>query len=172
MKVCCLLIFLFAFNCNCFSQTGSVKLYGFRQAVAGGVPSSYETDEQGKKVETTNKPSVNFFIYLSYPPDLMLSVEEVWMNGEIYKVKEEAVDIPVEITYDNGIAAPETIALIPQTTDTVTRIILLEKLSSRTKAIKKSLAETNDLVLVYRLHNRFYAQTLKRIRGLRVGVMQ
>jgi hypothetical protein len=172
MKVGCLLISLFVFSSTCFSQTGSVKLYAFKQLVASGVPSSYETDEQGKKVETTSKPSANFFIYLSYPPDLALSVAEVWMNGEIYKVKEEAVDAPVEITYDNGISAPETIALIPQTADTVTRIVLLEKLASRIKGVKKSLAETNDVVLVYKINRKFYAQIVKRIKSLRIGVLQ
>lgn len=172
MKGCGLLCILFLFSSFCFAQTSEIKLYGFKQLVAGGAHSSYKTDEQGKKVELRTNRYKNFFIFLAYPPHLKIYPMEIWVNGEAYSIKEESVKTPVELTYDNGLSSPETIALVPQTSDTVTSIILLDKLPSKTAAIKKSLAETNELVIIYKLNGKLYSQTLKRIKGLRAGVMQ
>jgi hypothetical protein len=172
MKACSLIFILFLFSRFCFAQLGEIKLYGFKQLVATGTHSPYETDEQGKKLELKTDLYKNFFIFISYPPELKIDPLDVWMNGEAYSIKEETVKTPVEITYDNGISSPETIALIPQTSDTVTRIILSDKLPSKTSAIKKSLGETNDLVIIYKLNGKLYSQTLKRIKALRNAILQ
>lgn len=171
MKACWLLCTL-VLSLSCFSQTSTVKLYGFSQVVAKGVPSTYETDEQGKTVETKQEVNKNLFIYLAYPPDLNLYPVEVWMKGELYSIKQQPAHTPVVIVYANGQYEPETVILVPTTTDTVFQLILTDRSPSKNTTIKKSLAETNDLVVVYKLNGKFYSQTLKKIKGLRMGIMQ
>ena len=136
------------------------------------MPSTYETDEQGKTVEAKQEVNKNLFIYLAYPPGLNLYPVEVWMKGELYSIKQQPAHTPVVIVYENGQYEPETVILVPTTTDTVFQLILTDRSPSKNTTIKKSLAETNDLVVVYKLNGKFYSQTLKKIKGLRMGIMQ
>ena len=172
MKACLLGIFLFAFHCLSYTQPGVVKLYGFKQPVVKGVPSTYETDEQGNKVEPKDKVYTNVFIFLSYPTDVIITPVEFWMDGLLYSIKQEPVKTPVEVIYENGLQETEKITLVPQTEDTVIRIILSEKLPFKTPAIKKSSANTNELVIVYKMNGKLFTQSLKKIKGLRIAVMK
>jgi hypothetical protein len=172
MKACLLGIFLFAFHSMGYAQQGVVKLYGFKQPVVKGVPSTYETDEQGNKVEPKDKLHTNVFIFLSYPPGVIITPVEFWMDGLLYSIKQEPVQTPVEIIYENGLHEAEKIILVPQTADTVIRILLTEKLPFKTPAIKKSSADTNELVIVYKMNGKLFTQSLKKIKGLRMDAMK
>lgn len=172
MKACRLLCALVLLSSFCFAQTTGIKLYGFRQSVAKGVHSSYETDEQGNKVNPKIEIHTNLFIYWAYPSNLNLYPVEIWVNGEQYSVKTSPAKTPVTIIYDNGKFAPETVILVPKTADTVTQLLISERLPAKSSEIKKSLAETNDLVVVYKLNGKFYSQTLKKIKALRMASMQ
>jgi len=172
MKTCLLLGLLFLSGLACLPQTSNIKLYGFKQAVLKGVPPSYEKDEKGKTVETKNESHSNLFIYLSYPPAEKLQLAELWINGEQYNFKEETVHPPIQITYDNGVFQPEQITLVPQTSDTVVRILVKERTYAKKNIVKKSLAEANDIVVGYKLNEKLYWQTLKKIKSLRAAAMQ
>jgi hypothetical protein len=172
MKACLLGIFLFAFHCISYAQASVVKLYGFKQPVVKGVPSTYETDEQGNKVEPKDKVYTNVFIFLTYPPHVIITPVEFWMDGLLYSIKQEPVQTPVEVIYENGLHEAEKITLVPQTADTAIRIILSEKLPFKTPAVKKSSADTNELVIVYKMNGKLFTQSLKKIKGLRMAAMK
>src|SRR5215213_2824484 len=165
MKASWLLLFLLTLSCYCFAQTNAIKLYGSKQPVSGGVPSTYETDEQGNKVEARNNVRTNFYIFITHPPAMAIEPIEFWMNGALYKIKLEQAETPFNIVYDNGPHGTETVTLVPQTEDSAFRIILFEKLSPKNSEIKKQLVETNELVFVYKINGKLYSQTLKRIKG-------
>lgn len=171
MKACWLLCALIL-SLSCLAQTSGMKLYGFNQPVLKGVPSGFETDEEGKKVEPKITAQKNIFIYLAYPPTLPIDIIEVWVKGESYNIQQVPVTTPVEIVYDNGQYKPDSVTLIPYTSDTVIQLLLIERTLLKTSVIKKSLAETNDVVVVYRLNGKPYTQILKKIKGLRTAVMQ
>jgi hypothetical protein len=171
MKGFCLLC-LIIFSVSCFPQTSAIKLYAFRQTIVRGISTTYQEDEQGNKIEAKREIKNNVFVYLAYPPNIFLYPVEIWMDGQQYSVKPEPVQTPVIITYDNGAFAPETIVLVPKSSDTVTQLILSGNLPAKNARIKKTLADTNDLVLVYKLNGKFYSQTLKKIKGLRTAFMQ
>ena len=137
MKAYSLFFVLFLASSACSSQTSAIKLYGFKQAVVSGLPPSIQTDEQGNTVPLKSKAHNNFFIYLVYSKNLNLSPVEVWMNGEQYSIKPEAVLTPVEIVYDNGASQTEIVTLIPQTEDTTIQLILSEKKPFKATSIKK-----------------------------------
>jgi hypothetical protein len=94
------------------------------------------------------------------------------MDGLLYSIKQEPVQTPVEIIYENGLHEAEKIILVPQTADTVIRILLSEKLPFKTPAIKKSSADTNELVIVYKMNGKLFTQSLKKIKGLRMDAMK
>jgi hypothetical protein len=172
MKACLFSIFLLAFQNLSNAQPALVKLYGFRQPVIKGVPSTYETDEKGNQVEARSKLQANVFIFLSYPPDMIIIPVEFWMNGSLYSIKQEAIKTPVEIVYENGPYEAEKITLVPKTADSVIRIILSEKLPFKAPAVKKASADTNDLVIVYKMNGKLFSQSLKKVKGLRTAVMK
>lgn len=168
----CPFFFLVLFSTLCFAQPLGLKLYGFRQEVLKGVPPTYETDEKGNKLPPKIEPHYNLFIYLAYPTNAIPELVEIWVGEDQFSVRQEAVKIPVEIIYDNGPLTPEKVILVPQTTDTVMQLVLTGKLPAKTTAVKKSLAETNELVLIYKLNGKIYSQTLKKIKSLRKALMQ
>ena len=172
MKALCLLCVVIVLSVSCLPQASAIKLYGFRQTVVKGVATTYQEDEQGNKIEPKTEIRNNLFVYLAYPRNIILSPVEIWMDGEQYSLKPEPVQTPVIITYDNGAFAAETIILVPKTPDTVMQLTISGKLPAKNARIKKSLADTNDLVLVYKLNEKFYFQTLKKIKGLRTAIMQ
>ena len=172
MKTICLLSAFISLSLSSFTQTSDVRLYGFRQTVLSGTHETNQTDEQGKEIKAEEKIYNTTFIYFSYPPNEALYPVEIWMNGSQYSVKTKPVTTPVEMAYDNGTDNPDRVILIPYTTDTVVQLMLSDKLPSKTNGIKKSLAETNDLVIVYKKNGKLYSQTLKKIKGLRTIAMQ
>jgi hypothetical protein len=172
MKASWLLLFQLLLSYYCFAQTSAIKLYGCKQQVSGGVPSTYETDEQGNKVESKNNVRTNFYFFLTHPPQVAIEPIEFWMNGALYKIKLEQAQTPFNIVYDNGPQGTETVTLVPQTADSAFRIILFEQLSPKNSEIKKQLVETNELVFVYKTNGKLSSQTLKRIKGLRTAIMQ
>jgi hypothetical protein len=171
MKACWLLCTL-VLSLSCLAQTSSVRLYGFNQPVLKGVPSTYETDEEGKKVEPKVTVQKNIFIYLTYPPALKLYLTEVWVKGELYNVKQVPVTTPVDIVYDNGQHESDKVTLVPYTTDTVIQLVLIERPPAKNSVIKKSLTQTNDVIVAYKLNGKLYTQLLKKIKGLRTAMLQ
>jgi hypothetical protein len=77
----------------------------------------------------------------------------------------------VEILYENGDFEPQRTKLVPYTEDTCLKLTLTNTPPAKNAAVKKSLIESNDLVLVYRLNGKNYSQTLKKIKGLRAATL-
>jgi hypothetical protein len=156
-----------------FAQAQSgVKLYGYVQSVTQGVAGK-QLDENGKVVKKTPAKLHNYFMYLTSTSKNRMYPVEIWIKGERLGVKAEAVSTtPVTTVVDDGSMNAKTIVLVPETTSKVwlltgTREPLLKKFPKA-----KTLAEKNELVVVYRLNGKFGYATLKEFQQLSSGAMQ
>lgn len=170
----CIVILLIAFlGITGFAQAqNGVKLYGYAQSVTQGMAGK-QLDENGKVVKKTPAKLRNYFMYLSSASKNRMYPVEIWIKGERLGVKAEAVSTtPVTTVVDDGSMNAKTIVLVPQTTSKVwlltgTKGPLLKEFPKA-----KTLAETNELVLVYRLNGKFGYATLKEFQQLSDGAMQ
>lgn len=172
MKYLIILLIVFLGIAGFAQAQNGVKLYGYIQSVTQGVAGK-QLDENGKAVKKTPSKLYNYFMYLSSASKNRMYPVEIWIKGERLGVKAEAVSTtPVTTVVDDGSMNAKTIVLVPQTTSKVwlltgTKGPLLKEFPKA-----KTLAETNELVLVYRLNGKFGYATLKEFQQLSDGAMQ
>ena len=156
-----------------FAQAqSSVKLYGYVQSVTPGMAGK-QLDENGKAVKKSPAKLYNYFMYLSSASKNRMYPVEIWIKGERLGVRAEAVSTtPVTTVVDDGSMKAKTIVLVPETTAKVwlltgTREPLLKEFPKA-----KTLANTNELVLIYKLNGKFGYATLKAFQQLSAAAMQ
>lgn len=165
-----ILFFLLA-ACSSWSgnaQTkGTLKLYGFTQAVSGGKAPEMDPNT-GLRV--SGGAGKNYFLYAVSPARIYPS--EIWIEGTRFGVDIQSVkETPVEYSEPGNIGAPSKV-LIPKTTQKV--IQLLPGRAVEVKGTSKkagSLAKTNELVVVYKQNGKFYYQTLSKLIDLQAAAM-
>ncbi len=170
MKQILLLLFS-AIAFSTFAQTkGNGKLYGYKQAVAAGIVRK-QVQEDGTETVPTPRQGANYYIYLvtsarAYP-------SELWVNGKLYSASVQSITkTPVEHTNNSIPAEPDTTTLVPKTNQNVIQLTPRPAVNGKAGTKGKSLAGSNELVVVYKQNGRFYYQTLAKLSKLNAAAMQ
>jgi hypothetical protein len=151
-----LFIILFSFTgIMGFAQTG-VKIYGYvRDILPGNIPKGHNAPKQN---------TATYWIYISGSPKNPITPVELWINGENFSAKSEGdVKTPVLVPEDN---TGKQISLVAKTSNKVQKIGIVQPADGKTSSEAKKKAETNDLVVVYKLKGKIYTATLKKLTRL------
>ena len=154
---------------SCAQNKGSAKLYGFKEAVVSGVKTGV-TEEGGETSQQAAKSGLNYFIYLQTPGRVYPS--EIWIDGTVYSVTTETQATPVE---RQAFAAPSQsgkVQLVPKTSDKVVQLTPVNATPEKLSQKGKSLAESNELVVVYKQGGQFYYSVLKELKQLEPVALQ
>lgn len=155
----------------CLSQS-RIRVYGYKQGVSAGMPSTYQTDEKGKQTGISNRPRVNYFIYVSHPAGIPVQPVEAWINGHAFDLKKEIVKAPVERALDSSPFEKNKVILVPHTPGVVLMLTPVTKADSLFKLKDVVLSQQNELVIVYQLKDRLFTKQIKALQVLRTEVMQ
>jgi hypothetical protein len=146
---------------------GTIKIYGYKQPVSGGMVQR-TISEDGASHEVPVKPRFNYRIYTASAS--VITPTEVWIRGEAFSASQSPVETPVVYNSPNNPVTPAT-TLVPKTTKKVLQISPAPlKDKGTTKA--RTLAKTNELVLVYKANGRMYYQALKKLEMLEPAFLQ
>jgi hypothetical protein len=146
---------------------GTIKIYGYKQPVTGGMVQRV-ISEDGAAHEVPVKPRFNYRIYTA--SSTAVTPTEIWIRGEAFSVTQSPVETPVMYSSPNNPVAPAT-TLVPKTSKKVLQISLAP-LSGKETAKAKTLAKTNELVLVYKANGRTFYQTLKKLEMMEPAFVQ
>lgn len=151
----------------CFSQPDSIKLYAYRQTSLPGIPSSENKDEKGKLIEEKKSFSLTYSIYFTFSKDKTISLLELWLNGKVFGIEQQTIlSTPIEYSFDNNSFQPQKMVLVPFTNNKVLKLSPIEKLPGKISLAKKTLATTNELIVVYEENNKVNLKTVKKIKNL------
>ena len=121
-----LVLLVHAFGgCAVSGQLG-VKTYAFEQVSLPGTIPSGVTDEAGNPINTSkaSHPST-YYIYLSHAPGSTIKPSALWIKGQPYSFRMEAVtNTPVVHETPNNPQEVTKNILVPQTGDTVMRLMI------------------------------------------------
>ena len=160
---CFLLIILSA-----SAQTrGTAKLYGYVQSVMPGANLGV-INEAGEEVPEKNPARKNYRIYAV--SSSRIYPVEMWINGEPYSVKMDIIST-TPVVHGSETMGNRT-ELVPATSQKV--ILLSPAPYTETKNIGdvRSIASSNELVLVYRQNGKFYYSALNELTQLEAAAMQ
>ena len=167
-------IFCLCFLCGeAFTQNARLKIYAFKQAVVTGVKPSYEMDEKGKPVVLNEKGSFNYFIYSTTKPSGKISFVAIWLQGEEFNLKTEAV-IQTPVVLELGIDpfSNKKIELVPATKRKVWRLTPMEKIPRKFPIKLDQIIRTHELVIVYTWKRKTRFALVKEIKNLPVGLKE
>lgn len=168
MKTIFFLLITVLTGISCSAQSkGNIKLYGFEQAVAGG--KAPDINEKGLRVSKGG--GKNYFLYAQSASRIYPT--EIWVEGTRYGVTIKTIEkTPVEYGDDMNVGSPKKV-LIPKTSQKLVQLIPNSSTESKTSGTKaKTLAQTNELVVVYKQGSKFYYQVLPRLSRLDGAAMQ
>jgi hypothetical protein len=151
-----------------------VKIYGYIQPVSRGVAPETNTAEAGKLKSKGVKPGINYFIYITGPASTRIYPIEMWLRGEQYSALPETVNkTPVQLADPALPGGPNIITLVPKTTKKVMMLVPgIAVIQSKSLAIAKSKAKTNELVIVYKMSGKLYYAVLEKLAVLEAAIMQ
>lgn len=151
----------------------NVNLYAYKQPVISGAPPKVTYNEGGGEKATPRVSKYNYLIYIAGPSNLRIYPVEVWLLGKQYGVKASgAKKTPIEYTNVNIPEFSEPVVLVPKTTKTVLQLHTTTAHLQKGLAVAKTQAQTNELVVVYKMSGKFYYVVLKKLNHLEPIVMQ
>jgi hypothetical protein len=161
MKQFLILIALVFIYVSCDAQTeGPAKLYGYKQNVTPGTNPNWNEGGKQRQVKT----GTNYYIYLvtngrAYPSSL-------WIEGTEYSASMKTINItPVETNNPTLPAAPSTV-LVPKSTGNVIQLIPVPAIDGKSNAKAASMANDNEVIVVYKLNGKFYYNKLEKLSEL------
>ena len=173
MKTFSLIIFLLMATAACSQTKGTAKLYGYMQPVSGGAFPSKAIDEGGKEVASETEQRFNYLLYLA--SSTIVYPSEIWVRGKLYSVTTTSIKTtPVKEPRVSEISSADSArTLVPSTTKKVWQLHLAPAGSSIKQSVKgKSLAKSNELVVVYKMGGKFYYSILPKLDLLEAVAMQ
>ena len=173
-EILLLLGFIFIFSALKAQTRNDVKIYGYIQPVSRGAAPDINIDEAGNVAPKSYKQGSNYFIYISGPASTRLYPIEMWLKGKQYSAKPEAVNkTPVQMGDPALRDSHNIITLVPKTTKKVMMLVPGNTvIQSKSLAIAKSKARTNELVVVYKMSGKLYYALLKELNVLERASMQ
>ncbi|MFN2439942.1 MAG: hypothetical protein ABR503_12135 [Chitinophagaceae bacterium] len=174
MKYLLLFSFVFIFSFVKAQTRTDVKIYGYIQPVSSGVSPPVAIDEEGNVSSRGIKRGSNYFIYLTGPASVRIYPIEMWVNGEPYSAKPETINkTPIEKADPSFPDGPKKITLVPKTTKKVMMLVPgTASFTNKSLANAKSLAKTNELVVVYKMNGKLYYSLLKKLQTIERADMQ
>lgn len=147
---------------------GNIQLYGFEQRVSGG--KAPEPDPQ-TGLRTAGKVGKNYYLYAVSPTRIY--PVELWVQGNRYNATLRTITkTPVEYGDERNIGAPKKV-LVPATSQKVVQLSLTPAVKSKIAGKKvQELAQTNELVVVYKQNGKFYYQILSKLADLDVASLE
>ena len=172
-KIGLLLTFVLAITFLKAQSYPGVKVYGFKQAVSGGMRPPHTITENNKTIEATVKPKNNYWFYLTYPVKVNAIPTEIYINGKKFGVRTEAVKHTPVLYTDNKIPdEPKTTVMVPQTNNKVLFVIPGAPQSFTPSASLKSKVASNEVVIGYTIKGKKYYGVLKNMTRLEPALMQ
>jgi hypothetical protein len=168
MKKYMLLLLLLAGLINSNAQTeGNAKIYGYQQQVLPGANNNVVV-EGGGETTAQNTPRKNYKIYIVsasriYPV-------EMWINGTQYSVKMDIIS-STPVMHGNE-AAGNRKELVPKTSQKVLLLTPASYTEKKNVGDVRSIAQENELVVLYKQNGRFYYNSLKNLEQLDAAAMQ
>lgn len=143
-------------------EKGKVKLYGYYQPVSAG-KSPEMNAETG--LRTSAGQGKNYFLYAVSSSRVYPA--EIWVEGARMGVTIKTITTtPVLHGDDANIGSPKQ-ELVPQTSQRVTQLVLTPAATEKNPGNKaKNLAQTNEVVLVYKQDGRFQYSVLQKLTRL------
>jgi hypothetical protein len=143
-------------------EKGTVKLYGYYQAVSAGKAPEINP-ETG--LRTSAGQGKNYFLYAVSSSRVYPA--EIWVEGTRMGVTIRTITTtPVMYGDDANIGSPKK-ELVPKTTQRVTQLILAPAVEGKDFGNRvETLARTNDVVLVYKQNGKFYYSALLKLTAL------
>jgi hypothetical protein len=167
-KLITFFIFSLAVTMSYAQSRGKIKLYGFIQNVSRGKAPELS---EGGGTQTSAGMGRNYRLY-AVSPSRIYPVA-LWLNGVEYGVSVNTIK-QTPVTYEDAgnIGAPGK-TLVPKTSGMVIQLVPVA--ASTNKSIgrnAKSLAQSNEMVLVYKQNGKFYYSILKQLSSLDPAPMQ
>ena len=164
MKQILLLIasFVFLAVAATAQEKGAVTLYGYYQPVSRGKAPEMNADTG---LRTSEGQGRNYLLYAVSASRIYPA--EIWIKGTRMGVTIKTItETPVEHGDDANIGSPKK-RLVPKTSQRVTQLLLTPAVDGKNLGIKaKNLAQTNELVLVYKQAGKFYYNVLPSLTAL------
>ena len=151
------------------AQSKSDRLFGYSQVTTPGIAKADEIENLDGTVTKTNERGNNkrHFIYLSTLAKTSVYPIEVWIKGEAFSARPESIaGTPVEISGPVVMGRPQKITLVPKTTQKVTRLIPIPLMEGKSTNKGATLAQENELVVVYKQGGKTIYKTLKTLKEL------
>lgn len=167
-KIIIFAILILAGSMSYAQSRGKVRLYAFEQNVSRGKAPEIS---EGSEPQTSSGSGKNYRLYAVstsriYPVEL-------WIDGVKYGVTMNTIkQTPVEYEDAGNIGAPKK-TLVPKTTGMVIQLIPIAATSNKSVGKNaKTLAASNEMVLVYKQNGKFYYSALKKVTELEGAAMQ
>lgn len=155
-----------------FAQTNkNVVLYGYSQASVSGAPPKTVIDESGKENTVAGRSSDNYFLYLAGPTATRIYPVEIWLKGERYAAKYAPI-VKTPVVQEGGNIPGEKVTLVPKTARRVLKLTTTKAIGNKALAIAKNKAQSNDLVVVYKMNGKLYYAAQKRLKELEAAMRQ
>jgi hypothetical protein len=143
---------------------GASRLYGYVQKQT---PGTIRVDDNGN--ERPRQPQYNYFIYLASASKVHPT--EIWINGEPHSLTVTQTPSPVQYTNPNsGQTKPQT--LVPKTDRKVLQLTPSAAGIEHHFAKTVTLASKNQVVVLYRVNDKWYYKTLSKLKELSPVMMQ
>ena len=165
MKVLFLLISL-GFGLTSFTQP-AIKTFAFEQDNVPGTKPAGVTDENGNLVRKVAARK-NYFIFLSFNKAYNITPTQVFIRGNLLTVTSTLNrKTPIELVNNNIPNKPQTITLVPATSNKVLEIQVNEAPGENAKSTTvQKLTNKNEVVVVYSWKKKTYFLTLKKLKKL------
>lgn len=143
----------------------NVKLYGYIQPVLPGIIAKGDIDESGRLIKKKSDGVMNNYrIYITAPNSYRLYPIAIWINGSPYAARAEVITNTPVVAINNTIPShPQTTTLVPQTNQKVWQITPLPSIESKLAAKAKAMAQSNELVVSYKLNGKYYYAALEKL---------
>ena len=151
----------------------NVSLYGFKQPVISGASPKVTYSEGGQENTAPRVSKFNYMFYIAGPSNTRIYPVEIWLMGKQYGVKSSDIKkTPVVHTNSNIPEFSEAKVLVPKTTKKVLQLHTTTANSQKGLAAAKTKAQSNELVVVYKMGGKFYYAAIKKLTLLDPMAMQ
>jgi len=164
-----LTLFLYFLVNAAFTQQKKDKLYVYTQNIYAGV-SGYRSDSLGNTTRLNSGPATTWFIYLSVPPQKVLQVSELWVNGKSYQFSLREMQTPItrKRQFPGDIKSD---TLVNASDQKVYRITKLEE-KTVTNSKNKNTGSGFPVIIRYTLNGKKHTIKAKEIKQLPQVMMQ
>jgi hypothetical protein len=169
MKQIMLLLGLLAFL-TLQAQKKNIQLYGFSQGVSKGIRNT-SVDEKGEMNTEKKSNSKKLLLFLEFPEGSTLKITELWINGE--KFHFQISPEKKNVILNTGLRMPgqqETV-LVPETINTVTRLIPLTKIDVTETHVRK-IAQRKPVVVFFTINGKTCNRSLDKLEEVPEMVME